>query len=254
MPRFREVGPCLACGKQCHGIAVDGGYFGHQPADKRNHTSAVYDHLVQERPQILLSNEDVATSIARSAQWNGATQPVHSSTPFAGLAQTDGCEQPSASATESPPPVHTHDAEQGCPTDARQMRADGKVDARGAGKNNKITMLATCMHMIIFGMISYGGNECHALVDALIRGMVEKKRLHPRKVDSTLGGNLRNVLHMVIFYDLACRAGQWFVPPTDPCFVPNSPLVRCDHVSSAGSSSGTSISPGTTSRTFSCGR
>ena len=249
-----EVGPCLACGKQCHGIAVDGGCFGHQPADKRNHTSAVYDHLVQERPQILLSNEDVATSIARSAHWKGATQPVHSSTPFAGLAQTDGCEHPSASATESPPPVHTHDAEQGCPTDARQMRADGKVDARGAGKNNKITMLATCMHMIIFGMISYGGNECHALVDALIHGMVEKKRLHPRKVDSTLWGNLRNVLHMVVFYDLACRAGKWFVPPTHHHFVPNSPLVRCEHASSAGSWRGTSISPATSSRTFSCGR
>jgi hypothetical protein len=51
--------------------------------------------------------------------------------------------------------------------------------------------------------------------------MVEKKRLHPRKVDSTLWGNLRNVLHMVIFYDLACRAGKWFVPPTHHHFVPN---------------------------------
>jgi hypothetical protein len=57
-------------------------------------------------------------------------------------------------------------------------------------------------------MISYGGNECHALVDALIRGMVEKKRLHPRKVDSTQWGRFRNVLHMVIFYDLACRAAN----------------------------------------------
>ena len=105
-----------------------------------------------------LSSEDVASSVAKSAEWKGATQPVHSSTPFAGLAQTDACEQASApSATQSQPPVHTHvDAEQGCPKDARQMRADGKFDARGAGKNNKITMLATCMHMIIFGMISYG--------------------------------------------------------------------------------------------------
>ena len=184
-----EVGPCLACGNQCHGMALDGGYFGHQPAEKRNHSSTVFDKLVHERTQILLSNEDVASSVAKSAEWKGATQPVHSSTPFAGLAQTDACEQASApSATQSQPPVHTHvDAEQGCPKDARQMRADGKFDARGAGKNNKITMLATCMHMIIFGMISYGGNECHALVDALIRGMVEKKRLHPRKVDSHCG-------------------------------------------------------------------
>ena len=101
---------------------------------------------------------------------------------------------------------------------------------------------------------SYGGNECHALVDALIRGMVEKKRLHPRKVDSPLWGNFRNVLHMVIFYDLACRAGKWFVPPTDHRFVPNSPLVSCEHVSSAGSRRGTSISPATSSRTFCCGR
>ena len=251
-----EVGPCLACGNQCHGMALDGGYFGHQPAEKRNHSSTVFDKLVHERTQILLSNEDVASSVAKSAEWKGATQPVHSSTPFAGLAQTDACEQASApSATQSQPPVHTHvDAEQGCPKDARQMRADGKFDARGAGKNNKITMLATCMHMIIFGMISYGGNECHALVDALIRGMVEKKRLHPRKVDSPLWGNFRNVLHMVIFYDLACRAGKWFVPPTDHRFVPNSPLVSCEHVSSAGSRRGTSISPATSSRTFCCGR
>jgi hypothetical protein len=32
---------------------------------------------------------------------------------------------------------------------------------------------------------------------------------------------LRNVLHMVVFYDLACRAGKWFVPPTHHHFVPN---------------------------------
>jgi hypothetical protein len=84
--------------------------------------------------------------------------------------------------------VHTHvDAEQGCPTDTQKTRANGKLDARGAGKNNKITMLATCMHIIIFRMISYGGNESHALVDALIRDMVEKQRLHPRRVDSPLG-------------------------------------------------------------------
>ena len=204
-----DVGPCLACGSQCHSFAVDGGYFGHQPAEKRNHSSTVFDKLVHERTQILLSNEDVASSVAKSAERTGATQPAHSSTPFAGLAQTDGCDQSSASATQSSPPLHTHvDADEGCPTDTRKMRADGKVDARGAGKNNKITMLATCMHMIIFGMISYGGNECHALVDALIRGMVEKKRLHPRKVDSPLWGSFKNVLHMVIFYDLACRAGK----------------------------------------------
>ena len=248
-----DVGPCLACGSQCHSFAVDGGYFAHQPAEKRNHSSTPFDDMVRERPQILLSNDEVESSVAKSAERTGATQPAHSSTPFAGLAQTDGCGQSSASATQSSPPLDTHvDADQGCPTDTRKMRADGKVDARGAGKNNKITMLATCMHMIIFGMISYGGNECHALVDALIRGMVEKKRLHPRKVDSPLWGSLKNVLHMVIFYDLACRAGKWFVPPT--CFVPNSPLVRCEHVSSAGSRIDTSISPGMTSRTFSCGR
>jgi len=248
-----DVGPCLACGSQCHSVAFDGGYFANQPAEKRNHSCGVYDDMVCERPQILLSNEEVESSVAKSAERTGATQPAHSSTPFAGLAQTDGCEQSSASETQSSPPLHTHvDADQGCPTDTRKMRADGKVDARGAGKNNKITMLATCMHMIIFGMISYGGNECHALVDALIRGMVEKKRLHPRNVDSPLWGSLKNVLHMVIFYDLACRAGKWFVPPT--CFVPNSPLVRCEHVSSAASRIDTSISPGTTSRTFSCGR
>jgi hypothetical protein len=82
-----DVGPCLACGKQCHGIALDGGCFGHQPADKRKHASTVYDQLVQEQPQILLSNEDLASSIAKSAQWKGATQPVHSSTPF--RARTD---------------------------------------------------------------------------------------------------------------------------------------------------------------------
>ena len=57
-----EVGPCLACGNQCHGMALDGGYFGHQPAEKRNHSSTVFDKLVQERPQILLSNDDVASS------------------------------------------------------------------------------------------------------------------------------------------------------------------------------------------------
>ena len=250
-----DVGPCLACGSQCHSFAVDGGYFAHQPAEKRNHSSTPFDDMVRERPQILLSNDEVESSVAKSAERTGATQPAHSSTPFAGLAQTDGCDQSSASATQSSPPLHTHvDADEGCPTDTRKMRADGKVDARGAGKNNKITMLATCMHMIIFGMISYGGNECHALVDALIRGMVEKKRLHPRKVDSPLWGNFRNVLHMVIFYDLACRAGKWFVPPTDHRFVPNSPLVSCEHVSSAGLRRGTSISPATSSRTFCCGR
>ena len=225
-----KVAPCILCtkisvmgadgqvtetGGGCRGQLFDGGSFS-QTKKSCKEEQHVFRKAITDAPQILVPHEDVNASIERSANFDPRTvQPAHTTAPAADLSRAEGCTGVQGTHAKEGQgdvanDVDREETEPGCSREDRNMRADNKPDLSRAHNGNKITMVSLCVHLFVFGMISYWGSECHAVVDALLIYMLNQGKLHPRSVNSDLWSEMKNVPYMVLFYDLACRAGLNF--------------------------------------------
>ena len=229
-----HVAPCLLCtkisiegddgkvtvtGGGCRAQLLDGGSFGQTKKEWCKEDEHPFATAITDAPQILVPHQMVKDSIDKSATYDPkSVQPVHATAPAVDLHRAEGCScttdnlQAGQGQADAGHAAHIEPEgdEPGCSREDRNMRADNKPNARNAGNGNKVTIVSLCAHLFVFGMISYWGNECHAVVDALLIYMLAQGKFQPRAVNSNLWAEMANEPYMVLFYDLACRAGVNF--------------------------------------------